>query len=121
MASKLPQINTGSQSQCEESCNLRYGISQTFVQNVTKQQKIRALKANNLPQVFDDPKEQMKYNHLMGDDILTTFDDESEKKIFKKALRGMESNYPEILQGTTTILSDCLSLAFSGLHATFCD
>ena len=38
MASKLPQINTGSQSQCEQSCNLRYGISQTFTQNVMKQQ-----------------------------------------------------------------------------------
>ena len=107
MASKLPQIKTGSQSQCEKSCNLTYGISQTFSQNVIKQQKARPTQTNNPPQVFDDPNEQMKYNHLMGDDILTTFDDESEKKIFKKALEGMESNYPEILQGTEEHMFYC--------------
>ena len=107
MASKLPQINTGSQSQYEQSCNLRYGFSQTFTQNVMKQQKARSSQTNNQPQVFDDPNEQMKYNHLMGDDILKNFDDESEKTIFKKALEGMEANYPEILQGTEKHMFYC--------------
>ena len=50
--------------------------------------------------LFDDPDEQAKYDHMMGDNILKNFDDASEKKIFRKALEGMGSNYSEILEGT---------------------
>ena len=44
---------------------------------------------------------------MMGDDLLTTFDEESDKAILRKALEGMEKNYPEIFNGTQTNMFYC--------------
>ena len=100
MASTSSPIQAGSDAKCLDSCNLKFGISESFNENLQSRQKVSASKVGIQPQIFTDPKEQAKYNHVMGDDILKTFDDDSEKKIFRKALEGMELNYPEILNGT---------------------
>ena len=107
MASSTPNIEDGSDTNCKESCGLKYGISQNFHQNVIEQQKTKASKAHIQPQIFDDPNEQEKFKHMMHDVVLKTFNDEFGKKIFKKAFEGMESNYPEILHGSEEYMFYC--------------
>ena len=107
MASSYPQIEDISDKNCERSCNLEYGISENFNQNVIQQQYIKASKAHIQPKLFDDPKEQANHTHMMDDVMLKIFDDLSEKKIFQKALEGMASNYPKILQGTEKNMFYC--------------
>ena len=107
MASPSKPTEDGSDKNCVETCNLKYGISNTFNENVRDQLKVKASKAQIKPQLFEDPNEESKYNHLMDDIMLKTFDDESEKKIFRKALQGMESNYPEILNGSKKCMFYC--------------
>ena len=100
MASTSSPIQAGSDAKCLDSCNLKFGISESFNENLQLRQKVSASKVSVQPEIFTDPKKQAKYNHMMGDDLLKTFDDESEKTIFRKALEGMELNYPDILLGT---------------------
>ena len=105
--SPSPQMKDISEKNCETVCNLQYGISEVFNQKVMEQQKVKASKAHIKPKIFDDPTEQANYCHMMDDVILKTFDDPSEKKIFQKALEGMGTNYPEILQGTEKNMFYC--------------
>ena len=107
MASPAPPLIDGSDKNCEISCNLHYGISKIFNQNVIKQQSIKASKGHIKPQIFDDPNEHSNYIHMMDDPMLKIFDAPSEKKIFRTALEGMNSNYPEILQGTEKHMFYC--------------
>jgi len=107
MASHSNPTVIGSDRNCVKSCNLKYGISDIFNQNVAQQQKIKQPKAHIKLQLFDDQTEQAKFDHLMDDVLLKTFDNESEKSILQKAFRGMESNYPEILNGTQKNMFYC--------------
>ena len=107
MASPSHPNEDGSEENCVISCNLKYGISETFNQYVTREQNLKAFKTNVPPQIFNDPIDQSKYSHMMKDVMFKTFDDESEKKIFRKALEGMVSNYPEILNGTEKHMFYC--------------
>ena len=107
MASRSNPIVIGSDRNCVKSCNLKYGISDVFNQNVAQQQKVKLSKAYIKFQMFDDPTKQAKFDHMMGDVLLKTFDDNSEKNILQKAYRGMESNYPQILNGTEKYMFYC--------------
>ena len=69
-----------SDNKCVESCNLKYGVSEVFNQNVDEEQKVKQSKAHSKTQIFDDQTEQVKFDHLMVDVLLKTFDDDSEKK-----------------------------------------
>ena len=100
MASALPLIEQGSDEHCEDSCHLEFGLSEVFNKNIVEQQKIKVLKPQVKPEIFDNPTDQIPYHHMVDDVMFTTFDDPSVKKVFQKALEGMKSNYPEILQGT---------------------
>ena len=101
------RIDDGSDRECKKSCSLEYGISEVFTRNVIEHQKSKPSKLRNQPQIFDDPKDQENNNHMMGDELLTTFNDESDKEIFRKALEGMEKNYPEIFNGTEKNMFYC--------------
>ena len=85
-----------SDGNCKKTCGLQYGISEIFHQIVVEQQNIKASKAHIRPKTFDDPEDKRLYGHML-DDI--RFDSEEEQKIFRKSLSGMNSNYPEILNG----------------------
>ena len=67
----------------------------------------KTVKANIKANIFDDPKEEANYNHMIDDVIFKTFDDVSENKIFKKALEGMKSNYSEIFHGAEKHMFFC--------------
>ena len=112
MASSSHPYEDSSDPKCPESCGLTYGLSDKFEHNIIEQQKIKASKAHIKSQIFHHPKEKEKYKHMMDDVILKAFDEESEKKIFRKSLDGMESNYPEILNGTEKHMFYC-PLAFN--------
>ena len=107
MASHSNPTVIGSDRNCTKSCNLKYGISDVFNQNVAQQQKVKQSKAHIKVQMFDDPTEQENFDHMMDDVLLKTFDDNYEKKILQKAFLGMESNYPEILNGTQKNMFYC--------------
>ena len=97
MATSLSsQIEPGSDRNCLSSCHLELGVSEIFNLNVVEQQKIKVLKSHLKPQIFDNSKDQVPFIHLLDDVIFKTFDDLSEKRVFRKALEGMNSNYPEI-------------------------
>ena len=98
MASPTKKIEDGSDKKCQNSCGLSLGKSEIFDQNVIEQQKIRAAKNHIQPQIFDDPQEQKKYNHMTDDVMFKIFDDEAEQKIFRKAFEGLDSHYTEILK-----------------------
>ena len=61
MASSFPLIEDISDKHCEMSCNLEYGISEVFNQNVIHQQNVKASKSHLKPQIFNDPIEQAKF------------------------------------------------------------
>ena len=107
MASLPHPIEDGSDQNCVESCNLKYGISETFDKTVLEQQNIKVSKLHIIPKFFTDARDVAKFNHLMKDPLFKTFDDVSEKQIFRKALEGMEKNYPEILNGTEKHMFYC--------------
>ena len=84
MASKFQhRIDDGSDKECRESCNLKYGISEIFNINVIEQQHGKPSKSPSQPRLFEDPNKHADYKHMMGDDLLTTFDDESDKAILQ--------------------------------------
>ena len=112
MATSSHPYEDCSDQKCSESCGLRFGLSDKFEHNIIEQQKIKASKAQIKSQIFHNPKENAKYKHMMDDVILKTFDEESEKKIFRKSLEGMESNYPEIFNRTEKHMFYC-PLAFN--------
>ena len=58
MASPCSLIEDGSDANCEVTCNLQYGTSEVFNQNVIQEQTVKASKSRIKPQVFDDPNEQ---------------------------------------------------------------
>ena len=75
MASLPHPIQDGSDQNCVESCNLEYGISETFDKTVLEQQKIKASKHHIIPKFFTDARDVAKFNHLMKDPLFKTFDD----------------------------------------------
>ena len=107
MASHSNPTVIGLDKHCAKSCNLKFGISDKFNENVFQQQKIKQSKAHIKPQMFDDQDEQTKFDHMMDDVLLKRFDDQSEKDILQKAYRGMEKNYPQILNGTEKYMFYC--------------
>ena len=107
MASPIDPTEDGTDKNCLEYCKLEFGISEVFNKNVIEQQKLKAVKSRIKPKIFDDPNDDSKFELITNDVIFKTFDDESEKKIFRKSLEGMESNYPEILNGTEEYMFYC--------------
>ena len=84
---------------CKKGCGLKFGISEVFNQHVLRQQKVKASKSHLNPQTFEDPSDQKAYSHLLEDVMIKSFDAEDEQKVFRKSLEGMDTNYPEILNG----------------------
>ena len=84
MATSSKLYEDGSDQKCSESCGLRYGLSDEFEHSIIDEHKIKTSKAQIKSQIFHNWKEKGKYKHMMKDVILKTFDEESEKKIFRK-------------------------------------
>ena len=99
MCSNASTVKPILDTNCEKNCGLNYGISESFQRIVLEQQKIKAAKGHLLSQIFDDPKDQKFYNHMLGDIMIKIFDSKDEQRVFRKSLEGMRSNYPEILNG----------------------
>ena len=83
------------------------GPSESFEINVLKQQKVKTLKANISATTFNTPSEQKKFQAILNDVIIKTLDFPSDQQIFKAGLKGMERNYPEILNGEQKHLFMC--------------
>ena len=107
MASSSVTNEVGSDKNCVESCNLKYGISEAFNKTVIEQQNVKASKAHIIPNLFNDPEEQAKFKHLIKDPLFKILDNGSAKQVFQKALEGMEKNYPKILSGTEKNMFYC--------------
>ena len=99
MCSNNSTIKPVLDTNCEKSCGLKYGISESFQRIVLEQQKIKGAKGHLKPQIFDDPKDQKSYSHMLDDIMIKIFDSKDEQRVFRKSLEGMRSNYPEILNG----------------------
>ena len=100
-------IEDGSDLLCDVRCNLKYGVSQKFSQFISERQKLKSFRTNIKMKIFDDENEQEKYCHMMSDEIYEIFDGQYEKKIFRKALDGMNTNYKEILLGREKFMFYC--------------
>ena len=109
MASSSSHKHILSDSNCEKSCRLQYGISESFNHILLEQQKIKASKSHIQSKIFDDPNDKNFYRHMLDDVMFKTFDDPTEQKIFRIALEGMNRNYPEILKGEERNMFYCPS------------
>ena len=103
MCSNTLPIKPMFDTNCENSCGLKYGIGESFERIVLEQQKINRAKGRFIPQIFGDPKDHMPlyqlYSHMLNDIMIKIFDSEDEQRVFRKSLQGMHSNYPEIFNG----------------------
>ena len=90
-------VDTASDQNCKSPCNLEMGSSSLFQQIVAQQQNTNAAKGGQYLYTFSDSKEEAFYHKMLDDDMLKTFDGPEEQEIFRKALEGMNRNYPEIL------------------------
>ena len=109
MASSTSASLISSDNNCDNSCNLRLGVSETFNKILLEQQKIKTLKTHISPQIFNDPEDLKLYQHMLGDVMLKILDDPKDQKIFRTALEGMHRNYPEIITGKEKYMFYCPS------------
>ena len=97
MASSNQVVDTTSDQNCKSPCNLEMGSSSLFQQIVAQQQNTKAAKGDPYLYTFSYSNEEAFYQEMLDDDMLKTFDGPEEQEIFRKALEGMNRNYPEIL------------------------